>query len=350
MPDSRPLRVLLVKTSSMGDVVQALPVVQDILRHRPGSSIEWLLEPAYAELVRQHPGVERVIAVPWREWRRRPLAARTRAQWRELRADLSARSYDAVIDLQGLCKSAVLARLAPGPRYGWKGRACREPLAACLYEHRMSAPPFDALAAVQRYRNLCAWALGYTVQGEPVYGLRPRAQRPAWLPGSAAFAVLLSATARDEKLWPEQAWAELGAQLRARGLGLALAWGSASERERAERIAQGVLAAGAGLAGDPAAPPVVVAPGLVGLVEWAQVFAQASLVVGVDTGLSFLAAAVERPVVGIYTATSPLQVGIQASSPHRNVGDAGRAPSCAQVLQAALELLAQGAVAEEAGP
>ncbi len=342
MPDSRPLRVLLVKTSSMGDVVQALPVVQDILQHRPGSHIEWMLEPGYADLVRQHPGVERAIAVPWREWRRHPLAARTRAQWRELRAELAARPFDAVIDLQGLCKSAILARLAPGPRYGWKGRACREPLAACLYERRMSAPPFDALSAVLRYRNLCAWALGYTVQGEPVYGLRPTAVRPDWLPGRAPFVVLLSATARDEKLWPEDSWADLGSQLRARGLGLALAWGSDIERARAQRIAARVLAANT----DPAAPPVVAAPRRLGLLEWAQSFAAASLVVGVDTGLSFLAAAVQCPVVGVYTATSPLHVGIQASSPHRNLGEVGRAPSSAQVLQAALEMLAQGAVGE----
>ncbi len=339
MPDSRPLRVLLVKTSSMGDVVQALPVVHDILRNRPDTSIEWLLEPGYADLVRQHPGVQRAIPVPWREWRRHPLAARTRAQWRALRAELQVRRFDAVIDLQGLCKSAILARLAPGPRYGWKGRACREPLAACLYDRRMSAPPFDALAAVQRYRNLCAWALDYRVEGEPVYGLRPCAQRPAWLPGGAPFAVLLSATARDEKLWPEDSWVELGIQLRARGLGLVLAWGSEVERGRAERIATRVLAA----PGATGAPPVAVAPGRLGLVEWAQVFAAAALVVGVDTGLSFLAAAVERPVVGIYTATSPLHVGIQASSPHRNLGEVGRAPSSAQVLQAALEMLAAAA-------
>jgi heptosyltransferase-1 len=341
MPDSRPLRVLLVKTSSMGDVVQALPVVQDILRHRPGSGIEWMLEPGYADLVRQHPGVERAIPVPWREWRRRPLAAQTRAQWRELRADLAARRFDAVIDLQGLCKSAILARLAPGPRYGWKGRACREPLAACLYDRRMRAPPLDTRSAVLRYRELCAWALGYAVQGEPVYGLRPTPLRPEWLPGRAPFAVLLSATARDEKLWPEDSWVDLGVQLRARGLALVLAWGSEVERARAQRIAARVLAANP----DPAAAAVVVAPRRLGLLEWAQSFAAASLVVGVDTGLSFLAAAVQCPVVGVYTATSPLHVGIQASSPHRNLGEIGRAPSSAQVLQAALEMLAQGAVA-----
>lgn len=336
MPDSTPMRVLLVKTSSMGDVVQTLPVVQDILQHRPGSHIEWLLEPSYAELVRQHPGVARAIEVPWRDWWRHPLAGRTRGQWRTLRGELTGRAFDAVIDLQGLCKSALLARLAPGTRFGWKGRACREPIAASLYDRRMRAPPFDSLAAVVRYRSLCAWALGYEVAGEPVYGLRPRALRPPWLPGHADFAVLLSASAREEKLWPEASWVELGRRLHARGLALVLAWGNDAERARAERIASALRAGDA----DAATPAVIVAPRLLGLLEWAQAFAAAALVVGVDTGLSFLAAAVECPVVGIYTATSPRQVGILASSPHRNVGDAGRVPGVDQVLEAALDMLA----------
>lgn len=340
MPPRGPLRVLLVKTSSMGDIVQALPVVHDILEHRPGSSIEWLLEPDYAELARAHPGISRVLPVPWRSWWRRPLAADTRRQWRALRAELAGQRFDAVIDLQGLCKSALLARLADGTRFGWKGRACREPAAAWWYDRRMSAPPFDSLAAVLRYRTLCAWALDYEPEGEPVYGLRPTPRRPDWLAGESPFAVLLSATARDEKLWPEDSWVELGRRLRARGLALALAWGGEAERARAERIAAGII-------GDaphaPALPPVCLAPRRLGLGEWMQVFADSALVVGVDTGLSFLAAAVDRPVVGIYTATSPAHVGIQSRSPHRNVGDVGRVPEVAEVLQAALDMLAADA-------
>ena len=346
MPDCTPSRVLLVKTSSMGDIVQALPVVHDILEHHAGCSIDWMLEPGYAELVQAHPGVSRVIQVPWRSWWRKPFATTTRGQWRELRGDLARHPYDVVIDLQGLCKSALLARLAQGRRYGWKGRACREPVAACLYDVRIAAPAFDSLVAVTRYRNLCASVLGYTPQGEPAYGLRVRPSRPTWLGGRQPFAVLLSAPARDEKLWPEASWVELGRQLRSRGLALALAWGSDAERERAARIAEGVRAAPAGAA--PA--PVEVAPQRLGLGEWAGVLRASALVVGVDTGLSFLAAAVAAPVIAIYAATSPAQVGIRARSPHRNLGDIGRPPSAAEVLQVALELLqAAPAPADGAG-
>ncbi len=328
-------RVLLVKTSSMGDIVQALPVVHDILEHFPEAHIEWMLEPAYAELVHAHPGVARVVEVAWRAWWRKPLAASTRQAWRKLRADLEPRHFDAIIDLQGLCKSALLARLASGTRFGWKGRACREPAAAWLYDRRMAAPPFDALIAVTRYRRLCGWALGYEPRGEPVYGLCVPAQRPDWIGGSAPFAVLLTATARDEKLWPEPHWIEFGRQLRARGLALVLAWGSEDERARARRIAAGIEAAAA------AQPPVAVAPQRLGLHQWARVLRASALVVGVDTGLSFLAAAVERPVIGIYTATSPDQVGIRSRFAHRNLGGVARPPEVDEVLQAADELLQQ---------
>lgn len=320
------MRILLVKTSSMGDVIHALPVVDDIRRAHPDAVIDWVVEEAYAELVRLHPGVGRVIPVALRRWRAAPLTRRTRGEWRALRTALRMHAYDAIIDLQGLIKSAWIARLARGPRYGWRGAACREPLAAWLYHHRLTAPRFDTVVAVVRYRQLVAWALGYSVEGPPHYGLAPPPTRPTWLDGDAPYAVLISATARDEKLWDEAHWAALAQHLIGRGWRCVFAWGSPRERERAARIAQ---AAGRG---------AVLAPEAYGLVVWAGFLAGARVAVGVDTGLSFLAAAVGTPVVAIYTATSPGHVGIEASTPHRNLGDVGRAPAPDEVIGAALAL------------
>ncbi|WP_034410527.1 lipopolysaccharide heptosyltransferase I [Derxia gummosa] len=319
------MRVLLVKISSMGDVIHNLPVVNDILRAHPAARIDWIVEEAYAGLLGLHPGLGQVIPIALRRWRKAPLSATTRAEasalWRRLRAS----EYDLVIDSQGNVKSALVARAVRGEHVGYARESAREPMAALFYDRRFANGPYFSQPATRRYRALAGWALGYTPEGAPGYGLAPRPLRPDWLPGDAPFVIALTATARDEKLWPEARWHELLARQVAADRCVGLAWGNAAERERATRIAAGIDGA-------------VVAPRALGLVEWAGVLAGASCVVGVDTGLSFLAAAVGAPVVAIYVATSPTHVGIVADTPHRCLGDEGRPPAVDEVLGAVQEL------------
>lgn len=311
----------------MGDVVHALPAVHDLLAAHPQAQIDWLVEAAYADIVRAHPGVRRVIAVELRRWRKGWWRADTRQAWRNFVADLQREPYDAVIDLQGLIKSAWLARRARGPLWGWGWGSARESLAAAFYRRRVPGAPIGSVASVTRNRQLVGDLLGYAPQGEPVYGLRlpPDAQTPLALP--RRYGVLLTATARAEKRWPPAAWAQVAQALAASGRHALFAWGTAAEQQAAQAIVSQVDARWRS--------QMQVQPAPWTLAQWMPVLARAEVVVGVDTGLLFLAAALATPCVGIYTATSPVHVGIHSVGPHRNLGDIGRPPSAQQVIDAA---------------
>ena len=326
------MKILLIKTSSMGDVIHNLPLVADITRAYPHAKVDWVVEEAYAGLVRLHPGVRQVIPVAWRRWRKTLHQRATRTEIKTFVQQLRAVQYDTIIDTQALLKSAVLARLACGVRVGYVAASCREPLAALFYQRRLAYPPIKTVHAVQRYRDLAAWALQYPVETAPHYGLSAPALPDAWQPSSAfnaasttrPYAVLLHGTARASKLWPEARWVELIQALHQNGIHALLAWGNSAEKQRAERLAANGQAS--------------VAPRAFNLEEWAQILSQAAVVVGLDTGLTYLAAAVGTPVVAVYCDTSPAQAGVEVDTPHCNLGGIGAAPSAAEVIEAALKL------------
>lgn len=300
----------------MGDVIHALPVVSDLVRAMPDVRIDWVVEESFADLPRLHPRVDRVLPVAVRRWRHSPFSAATRADVRRARAAIGAHPYDLVIDLQGLVKSAWIATWARGPRVGFSFRCVRDPLAAVFYGRRFDV---DLTAhAIERMRQLAAAACGYRVEGLPGFGLAPAGATPAGVPAQP-YAVLLHATSRAEKRWPLEDWRVLSSALAGQGLRLALPWGSADERRQAEDIA----------AGQPAA---TVLPRL-SLAECAILLRDAQCVVGIDTGLTHLAAALERPTVALFAATPAWRYGPYWSPRARSLGDAGVWPSPQQVLQ-----------------
>jgi heptosyltransferase-1 len=312
------MRILIVKTSSLGDVIHNLPVISDIREHFPEAVIDWCVEESLAAIPRLHPGVAAVIPVAIRRWRKHLLRRRT---WREIaacRARLQAQRYDLVLDTQGLLKSALLATQASGPRCGYAANSAREPLAARFYQRHCEVS--TAAHAVVRNRRLAAAALGYTIDdAAPDYGITVAPSHFSWLP-SPPYAVLLTATSRDDKLWPETHWLELGNRLRTQGCRVVLPAGSAAERQRAARLA-------AGIADAIAAPPLDI-PTL------AAVLASAHAAVGVDTGLTHLAVALKIPTVALYTATDPGLTGVFGPAFHRNLGGKGQLPTVEAVLEA----------------
>jgi heptosyltransferase-1 len=312
-----PIQVLLVKTSSLGDVVHNLPVVSDIRRHLGDVAIDWVVERSFAAIPAMHPGVRKVIPSELRRWRRSWLAVATRAQWRSFLRELRSRSYETIIDTQGLLKSAVLARLAHGERrIGLDWQSSREPLGP--FYHRTFRVSWD-LHAVERNRRLAGLALGYEPEGPPDYGLQVRRSSASWLP-RGPYAVLLHATSHSRKLWPESCWVQLGQQLSQAGLDSILPWGSAEEEQRARVLAQSL-------------PGACVAPRLE-LDEMASILAGARAVIGVDTGLTHLAAALQVPVVGLYGATDPRATGVYAQGSAANLGAPGAFPPVRDVMEA----------------
>ena len=309
-------RILLVKTSSLGDVVHNLPVVSDIRRHAPDAEVDWVVEESFAAIPRMHPAVRRVIPVALRRWRHDLLRAATRTQICSFLGALREREYDAIIDTQGLLKSAVVARAAHGHCYGLDWQSSREPL-RFLYDRTFRVP--WGQHAVVRNRSLAAQALGYAVPATVDYGISAQPRAFPWLP-SARYAVLLHATSADRKLWPEASWLELCKYMFLNDIYCILPWGSPAERGRSDRLA--------------AASSHAIVPPALALDDLAALLASAQGVVGVDTGLTHFAAALNVPTFGIYCATDPAATGIHGCARAVNLGGISTPPAAADVIDA----------------
>ena len=278
------MRVLLVKTSSLGDLIHSFPALSDAGRVNPGIRFDWLVEEGFAEVPAWHPGVLDVIPIGLRRWRRGWRKAWDKGELREFARLLRRRHYDLVIDAQGLIKSALPAMLAHGPRAGLDRASAREPLSALFYQRRYRVEREQH--AVERVRQLFAQALAYPLPVDPPdYGLRFSHAHDA----SQRRLVLLHGTTWPSKHWPESSWAELARLAAGEGFEVILPWGDPDDRLRAERI---IGAAGAG----------ELLPRQE-LSDLARTLAAASGVVGVDSGLAHLAAAVGTPAVTLYGPT-----------------------------------------------
>ena len=315
------MRILLVKTSSLGDVIHNLPVAADIARHLPDAEIDWCVEESFADIPRLSPVIRHIIPVAVRRWRKSLLNGATWQEISALRRKLREHAYDAILDTQGLLKSALIARQARGRHLGYDAASAREPIAARFYDAHF--PVDRTLHAVVRNRLLAGAALGYTPAALD-YGIAAPDIATDWLP-TGPLAVLLTATSRDDKLWPEGDWGIVARALVSRGLTPVLPAGSKSERERAARIAA-------------AAPGAIAAPAL-GIRELAGVIARSRLAIGVDTGLAHLATALNIPTLALYTATDPALTGVLGSAWFRNLGGKNSPPSPGDVLALADEAL-----------
>jgi heptosyltransferase-1 len=312
--------VLFIKTSSLGDVIHDMPALTEARARLPNHRFVWVVEEAFGPLVRLHPAAGGVVCVASRRWRR---SLPGPSLWREIAEFgrvLRAQRYDAIVDTQGLIRSALIARVARGRRHGYDADSIRERAASLLYDvrHRVSRDQH----AIARNRTLTGLALGYVPEGPPDYGLE-RAVLSAPLPDR--YAVLLHATARREKEWPVDHWIALGHSLRARSIRLVLPWGNAREHERSRTIASALLDAKV--------------PELQPLDAVARMLAAASLVVGVDTGLLHLASALTVPLAAIFVGSEPALTAPMGPGPIAVVGGKGEIPGVGDVMAAVERLI-----------
>lgn len=309
--------VLVVRPSSLGDIVHTLALVSDIAMHAPGTAVDWVAEEAFVSLVRLDPRVRSVVPLAFRRWRRKPGLPTTLRQFRAFVHDLREPRYTAILDLQEQLKGALVARLARGRRHGFDRRNIREPIATLLDDEH------HAIARDQHFidkaRALAGAALGYTVSGPPRWQLAPPATNPAMPAGP--YAILFHATSRADKLWPEADWRAVIAHFAQASFTVLLPWANDDERARSERLAH-------------AAPNAIVLPRQ-SLSELATLARSAEVVVGVDTGLTHLAAALGTPTVAIFTTTDPALAGVARTGPHaQDLGGRGNVPTLADVTAA----------------
>ena len=261
------MKVCVIKTSSMGDVIHTLPALTDAQKAIPSLSIDWVVEENFVEIPRWHSAVNRVIPIALRRWRKSPFSIQTRNEWKNYRTLLQAENYDAVIDAQGLIKSALFAiRFAQGVKHGYDRQSIREPLASFFYDKKYAISYQQH--AVERIRQLFAQSLGYElpqVQGD--YGIARHFLNQT---SEKNYVVFIHSTTRADKHWEESEWQKLIEKITALSdYEIRLPWGNEQEKARAERLAQ-------------VHSNVIVLPKLT-LTELAKQLANAKAVVSVDT-------------------------------------------------------------------
>lgn len=283
------MHVLIVKMSSLGDVINTLPALTDAGKHCANISFDWIVEPAFAEVPRWHPNVKQVIPFAFRNIRKHPLQAIRSGDLQKFLTHYRAKKYDLVIDAQGLIKSAILSLLAQGKSYGYDYQSLREPLASLFYRKRFSISRHQH--AITRIRQLFAQSLNYPLPTtSPDCAIANIATRSSSTITNK-YCVFLHGTAREEKLWPETHWKELIHLMQNTGVTILLPWGNDIEKERAERLALKYSY-------------VEVLPKL-SLTQLANILAFSSFNVAVDTGLGHLAAAFDAPTIALYGPTKP---------------------------------------------
>lgn len=288
------MKVLLIKTSSLGDLIHTLPALTDAMKAIPSIEFTWCAEESFAEIPLWHPAVKKVIPIAWRRWRKSLLQSWQEKKLQAFYEQIHMHTYDAIIDAQGLLKSAVLTKLAKGPSHGYDKHSIREPLASYFYDNRYAITTEQH--AVLRSRKLFSQALNYSLP-EDTADFALQSQRASISIPSQDNVLLLHGTSKVEKEWPVDKWIEVVQQLKIRQMDALLPWGNERELERAKSI---VNKAGHGR----------VLPKL-SLTQMKEVVECATGVIAVDTGIGHLASAMSKPMIGLYGPTDASKVCIE---------------------------------------
>ena len=335
-------KILLVKLSSLGDVLHNLPLVWDLRARLPNAQIDWVVEEAYVHLLEPliskdgFRGIDRIIPFGLRRWKKHLFELNSWQQFFAFKKQLQEVTYDTFIETQGLLKSALvcaLAKKAPDAVVAGLANATEfsgyEPIARTFYNHSVQVPIHSH--AVDRSRlvmcSACDWPAIKRTDTPQFYGARIQfgLTKPAIPELKTPYVLFFHSTARAAKRWSNDAWIALGKELANRGYQVVLPWGSPAEKAVSKELAKQI--------------PNALVPPAFSIEDAFSVIAGAALTVGVDTGLTHLAAVLGLPTVEIY-CDSPLWKTEGYWAYHiRNVGDVQHPPSTEEVIKASLELL-----------
>ncbi len=286
------IRILLVKTSSLGDIIHTLPALTDAMRAIPGIIFDWVIEERFQAIPAWHPAVGRVIPIALRRWKKKKNFLTIFSSIKAFKKIVNQQSYDLVIDAQGLVKSALITYLVKAPSAGYSKNSIREKLASIFYDERYEVAKKQH--AITRIRHLFSQALYYPLSDGVIdYGLtvsdcEDNSQ-------SSAYVLFFHGTTWANKHWPENYWKRLLQLLNQRQFAVKLAWGNHEEYQRSLRIAE---------YGEADILPELSIEGMM------PVIASAAAVVAVDTGLCHLAAALNVPTIALFGPTDPLKTGV----------------------------------------
>lgn len=306
-------KILLVRSSSLGDLIFMLPAVSDIAKHVPNAQIDWVVEESFKEIPSWHPAVNRIITINHRKWRKAWWSPEARQARKAFRENIRQTEYDVILDMQALMKSIWVVRQAKGKvRHGLDWKSARESLASLFYDIKHKVEFWQP--AVPRQRLLASLTFGYTYEGAPDFGLQAFTQGVQ----IQDYAVIMPSASRDDKLWPEADWHAVFDRLSQAGLRLKLFAGNDKENARAQSLIANY-------------PNAEVLPRMC-LTDVAKVLAPARIMVGLDSGLTHLSAALGRPTIGIYSASTPIRTPLVGAGFTASLGDRGQPPSREMVL------------------
>lgn len=305
-------KILIVRSSSLGDIVHLLPAISDIQKHVKDFTMDWVVEEAFSEIPLWHPAVNDIIEIAHRRWRKDWFGSRSRSERKKFINKLQSTKYDYILDMQSLLKSAWVVWLAKGTKHGLNWKSAKESPASLFYNIKHNVEYWQT--AVTRQRILASKVFGYEFEGEPDFGLQAFTNDVQ----VQNFAAIMPSASTDEKLWDESAWHAVFSRLREYGIPIRVFSGSVRETERARELVKDL-------------PDAEVLPRM-NLTEVANTLASCKVMVGLDSGLTHLSAALGRPTIGIYTCTSPIRTPVVGSGYTASLGDVGVPPSQAMVL------------------
>jgi heptosyltransferase-1 len=286
------MKVLLVKTSSMGDLIHTLPALTDASLAIPGIQFDWIVEEAFVDIPSWHSSVQTIIPYALRRWRHTPFQRTTWNEWHDFRNNLQNRCYDLILDAQGLIKSALLTRYSHGIRAGLDKYSSSDALISHLYHRKISINLKQH--GVTRMRDLFSQALDYSLPSNPPdFGLNLKMFQTQH--GEEKYLVFLHGTTWQTKLWPEKYWIQLAGLASRAGYQIKIGGLTQEEIERSQRIASNNT-------------NISIIP-KTSINEMSKILVNAHAIVAVDTGLGHLAAALGAPIISLYGATDPTLTG-----------------------------------------
>lgn len=317
-------KLLLIKTSSMGDLIHTFPALTDLSRNCQGEyEITWVVEESFVDIAKMHPMTKEVIVFGSRRWKKNIFKRETWQEFNTFKKQLRSEKWDLIVDCQGLFKSAMITKLAAQkgkiPTYSYSKASIRDPFAARFYDHGYSVE--KGLTAIERNRQLFGKIFNYTPAPLADFGIQHWNEISELTP-EHPFAALIHGTSAENKEWPEEKWVAIGHWLSEKGLISILFWGNAREHERAIRIAEQI-------------PNAIVMP-RVSIQEAGLILSKASLIIAVDTGFAHLANTQDRPVIGLFLGSHANYAGVipTEQNPHAvNLGGKGENPDVSEVIQ-----------------